>query len=64
MTEKSISTPNGIPTLTVIAGRELVQQEEHEQAILIPLKKTENKPEPMMPPQPEMYIKAKKHDFF
>lgn len=58
MTEKSISTPNGLTTLTVV-----VKDREQEQARLIPIKKPETIPASMLPPQPEKYIKAKKHDF-
>ena len=58
MTENLISSPQAVSTMTVITKNEV-----KESAKLIPLKKPVNKKIVLLPPQPEKYIKAKKHDF-
>ena len=60
MTEKSISSQNGSTTLTVVA---VEKKTDGELARLIPINKPASQPVNPMHPQPEMYIKAKKHDF-
>lgn len=58
MTEKLISSHESITKLTVISDNQV-----KEPAKLIPLKQPANKTIVLLPPQPEKYIKAKKHDF-
>ena len=58
MIENVISSHEVVAKMTVISKNEV-----REPAKLIPLQKPASKPTVLLPPQPEKYIKAKKHDF-
>ena len=58
MTENLISSQQTVAKMTVITKNNV-----KEPAKLIPLKTPTIKPGVLLPPQPERYIKAKKHDF-
>lgn len=57
MTENIVHQTHGQATLSVVAP------ETREKAKLIPIKKTKEKPAPLLPPPQEKYIKARNHDF-
>lgn len=58
MTEKLISSNGTITKLTVIS-----KKTGKAQAKLIPIKMPEKESKVLLPPQPQKYIKVKKHDF-